>query len=119
MDFKIFNFAADAAADTSSAAQNSGGGGGNSWMVMVGYVLVFGALIYFMMVRPNRKRQKQETQLRESIQVGDEIVTTGGIFGRVVSIKEDSLIIESPADRTKMRVAKWAVQSNLTVHDEA
>ena len=55
--------------------------------------------------------------MRENLRVGDEITTIGGIVGRVVSIKEDSLVIETGADRSKMTIKKWAMQSCDTVHD--
>ena len=54
--------------------------------------------------------------MRNNIQMGDEILTIGGIYGKVVSIKDDSLIIESSVDHSKIRIAKWAIQSNLTIH---
>lgn len=56
--------------------------------------------------------------MRDNLQVGDEIVTIGGIVGKVVSMKEDSLLIETGADRDKVRIMKWAVQTNNTVHDK-
>ncbi len=80
-------------------------------------IIIFAAM-YFIMIRPNKKRQKEEKKMRENLQVGDEIVTIGGIHGRVVSLKEDTMIIESQVDRSKMTIARWALQSNLTVHDE-
>lgn len=56
--------------------------------------------------------------MRNNIQVGDEIVTAGGIIGRVVSIKEDNVVIETGNDRSKVRIKRWAIQSNETVHDD-
>ena len=79
-------------------------------------VIVF-ALMYFIMIRPQNKKRKEEQKMRNSIRVGDEIVTIGGICGRVVNVKEDSLIIETGADRSKMSIKKWALQECLTVHD--
>ena len=79
-------------------------------------VIVF-VLMYFIMIRPQNKKRKEEQKMRNSIRVGDEIVTIGGICGRVVNVKEDTLIIETGADRNKMSVKKWALQECLTVHD--
>ena len=111
----------NAAAGTDSAATSSGTGadqgGLGGTLMMVGYLVVIVGVLYFVMIRPQRKRTKKEKELRENIQVGDEIVTVGGIYGRVVSLKEDSVIVESPADRSKHRIAKWAIQQNMTVHD--
>ena len=85
------------------------------------YMLVMFALIvvvfYFLLIRPQRKRDKETTKMRSSVQVGDEITTVGGIMGRVVSIKDDTLVIETGADRNKVRIKKWAVQTNDTVHE--
>ena len=55
--------------------------------------------------------------MRDAIQIGDEITTIGGIMGRVVTVKEDSLIIETGADRTKMKITRWAIQTNNTAED--
>lgn len=76
------------------------------------------AIMYFVMIRPQKKQQKKEQEMRDSLQVGDEITTIGGIMGRVVTVKEDSLIIETGADRNKMRVARWAVQTNNTANEK-
>ncbi len=75
------------------------------------------ALMYFMMIRPQKKRQKEEQQMRNNLRVGDELTTIGGIKGRVVSIKDDTITIESGADRTKVQFMKWAIQSVETKHD--
>ncbi len=88
-------------------------------LVMVGMmVLLFGAM-YFLMIRPQKKKQKEEQQMRDSLQIGDEITTIGGIMGRVVTIKDDSLIIETGADRNKMKIARWAIQTNNTATEKA
>ena len=57
--------------------------------------------------------------MRDNIQIGDEITTIGGIMGRVVTVKEDSLIIETGADRNKMKITKWAVSVNNTANEKA
>ncbi|MBR5222864.1 MAG: preprotein translocase subunit YajC [Clostridia bacterium] len=85
-------------------------------MVLV-YAVLFGGM-YFIFIRPNRKKQKEEQKMRENLQVGDEVLTIGGIYGRVISLKEDSMVIESKADRSKLTIARWALQQNLTVHDD-
>ena len=72
------------------------------------------ALMYFMMIRPQKKRQKEEQEMRNAVEVGDEITTIGGICGKVVIVKEQHLIIETGADRTRMQITRWAVQQNVT-----
>ncbi|MBS5703974.1 MAG: preprotein translocase subunit YajC [Butyricicoccus pullicaecorum] len=72
-------------------------------------VLLF-VVFYFFLIRPQKKRDKAEKEMRESIQVGDEISTIGGFIGKVVSIKDETLVIESSADRTKLKLYRWAVR---------
>lgn len=67
-------------------------------------------VFYFVLIRPQRKRDKQEREMRNSISVGDEISTIGGFIGRVVSIKDDTLVIESSSDRTKLKIYRWAIR---------
>lgn len=78
---------------------------------------LFGVM-YFVMIRPQKKKQKEEQTMRDNIQVGDEITTIGGIMGRVVTVKEDSLIIETGADRNKMKITRWAVSTNNTANEK-
>ncbi len=88
-----------------------------STIIMIAvYVLIIGAM-WFFMFRPQRKKQKEEKQMRENLQVGDEIITIGGIHGRVISLKEDTMVIESQIDRSKTTIARWALQTIVTVHD--
>ena len=92
--------------------QNMGWGG------IIIYVVVLGALFYFMLIRPQKKKQKEEKKLRDSLQIGDEILTIGGFYGKIISIKDDTIVIESVLDHTKQKIARWAIQQNLTVHDD-
>ena len=94
------------------------GSGGSPWLLIV-YIVVIVAIFYFLMIRPQRKKQKKEEAMRNNVQIGDEIITIAGVYGRVVAIKEDSFIIESGPDRAKQRIARWAIQQNLTVHEDA
>ena len=70
-------------------------------------LVVLIVVFYFVLIRPQRKRDKQEREMRNSISVGDEISTIGG---RVVSIKDDTLVIESSSDRTKLKIYRWAIR---------
>ena len=79
-------------------------------------IIVMGVLLigmYFLMIRPSSKRKKQENEMRNNIQIGDEITTIGGIVGRVVAIKDEneSFIIETGVDRNKIKIKKWAIAS--------
>ncbi len=83
-------------------------------LMLVGMI----ALMYFTMIRPQKKKQKEEQAMRDNIQIGDEITTIGGIMGRVVTIKEDSLILETGADKNKIKFARWAVSQNNTANEK-
>lgn len=78
---------------------------------LVVMVAMFGVL-YFFLIRPQKKRDKEVTDMRAALEVGDEIITRGGIIGRVVSLKEDTVTIETGSDRTKLRIARWAIEAN-------
>lgn len=73
-------------------------------------IIILIVLFYFLLIRPQRKRDKAEREMRNSIEVGDEISTIGGFIGRVVSIKDDVLVIESSSDRTKLKIYRWAIR---------
>ena len=79
-------------------------------------VLMFVAL-YFFMIRPQKKQEKETNDMRNNLKVGDEITTIGGSIGKVVSIKEETVMIETGHDRTKIRILKTAVR-NVDVHAE-
>ena len=83
-------------------------------IMLVPMILIF----YFFLIRPQKKKEKAEKLMRQNLQVGDEILTIGGIYGRVISLKEDSMVIESKSDHSKLTIARWAMQQNLTVHDD-
>lgn len=82
------------------------------------YLIAMIAIMYFLMIRPQRKKQKEEQTMRDNVQIGDEITTIGGIMGKVVTVKEDSLVIETGADRNKMKIARWAVSVNNTANEK-
>lgn len=106
-----------AEATTGANGTPAAGGGLASLMPLLMLVLMFGVL-YFFMIRPQKKKQKEEAKMRDNLQPGDEIMTIGGFYGRVISVKEDSIVIESVVDRSKQKIVRSAVQQNLTVHDD-
>ncbi|MGE4548397.1 MAG: preprotein translocase subunit YajC [Intestinibacillus sp.] len=73
-------------------------------------IVLLVVVFYFLLIRPQKKRDKAEKEMRNSIQVGDEISTIGGIIGRVVSIKDDTLVLETSGDRSKIKLYRWAVR---------
>ena len=81
---------------------------------MLGMILplVFcGVIFYFFLYKPQKKQEKEAQDMRDNLQVGDEITTTGGIIGKVVSIKDETMVIETTRDATKIRMLKSSVRS--------
>lgn len=87
---------------------------GAALMTQVVVMVVMFAVLYLFILRPQKKREKEVTDMRAALEVGDEIITRGGVIGRVVSLKEDTVMIETGSDRTKLRIARWAVEANTT-----
>ena len=107
-------------ADATQATGNGGAeelGFWGQWGSLIMIVGIF-VVMYFLMIRPQKKQQKEEKKMRDSLRKGDDITTIGGIVGKVLNVKEDTLIIETGGDRNKMTIKKWAVQSCETVHDD-
>ena len=78
------------------------------------YIAVFAVIIiffYFVMIRPQKKQEKKDAEMRNSLQVGDEVTTIGGIIGKVVSIKEETFVLETTKDRTRIRFLRGAIRS--------
>ena len=82
-------------------------------------IIVVIVVFYFMLIRPQQKKDKEDRAMRENLEIGDEIVTIGGIVGLVVSIKEDTVVIETGSDRSKIRILKTAVSQNITAKEKA
>ena len=88
------------------AAQDS-----SQFMLQIVVLVAFIALMYFLLIRPQKKKEKQVNDMRNSLRVGDEIVTIGGICGKVVKTKDETLIIQVGADKTKFEVMRWSISS--------
>ena len=94
------------------------GSGGFGWTS----ILIIGALfvgMYFLMIRPEKKREKAAQEMRAALQVGDEVTTIGGIIGKVVSIKEETFVLETTRDRTRIRFLVSAIRSVDVKAEEA
>ena len=74
-------------------------------------LVVFIAMIYFMMIRPQRKKDKEDREMRASLQVGDEIITIGGVVGKVTKITEKTVVVETGSARNKIEFLKTAISS--------
>lgn len=77
---------------------------------LVSSILPFAlVLMYFMIIRPQKKKDKKMEEMRSSIEIGDTVTTIGGIVGLVVAIKEDTIVLETGTDRSKIRFKRWAI----------
>ncbi len=109
-DFLTFAMAAPAGAEGAEGAQGS--------MPMIIMMVALFAAMYFFTIRPQKKQQKMEQEIRENTQIGDEITTIGGICGKVVSVKDDAIVIETGSDRVKIKFKKYAIQTNHTANEK-
>ena len=85
--------------------------GSPAWMQILPMVLLFAAM-YFLMIAPQRKKQKEHERMLKSLESGDEVVTTGGIYGVITNVKEDRFVVRI-SDNTKIEVGKAFVQTVL------
>lgn len=88
-----------------------------SGLLSIGMIVLMLVAMYFLMIRPQKKQEKAQNDMRNNLQVGDEITTIGGIIGKIVSIKEETLVLETSRDGTKIRILKSAVR-NVDVRAE-
>lgn len=101
-----------AAASTADAAQQQVGMG-----AMLLQLVPFAAalvLLYLLLLRPQQKREKEAQAMREAVRIGDEVCTAGGIVGIVLKVEEDTVVLETGAERNRIRIKKWAIHENIT-----
>lgn len=83
----------------------------NELTMQVIILVVFIGAMYFLLIRPQKKKEKEIQAMRNNLQVGDEIITIGGIRGKVVKTKDDSFVLQVGADKVKFEMMRWAVSS--------
>ena len=81
-------------------------------------LVVMIAIFYFLLIRPENKKKKAVTEMRNSLKVGDEITTIGGIIGTICAVKDQTIVIETGADRVRIEFAKWAISTKGTQGQE-
>ena len=103
-------FAGGAFAEGAAAAGTTGTASGSAGMIqfILSMVVLF-AIFYFLMIRPENKRKKKVEEMRSALKNGDEIITIGGIRGKIVNISGDNITFETGEDRVRIQVAKWAI----------
>ncbi len=88
---------------------NSGAGMGS--LLSIGMIVIMFVAMYFLTIRPQKKAEKEANEMRNNLEIGDEITTIGGIIGRIVSIKDETCVIETTKNGTKIRILKAAVRN--------
>ena len=81
-------------------------------------IVVMLAIMYFMLIRPENKKKKAAEEMRNSLKVGDQITTIGGIVGTICAVKEKTIVMETGADRVRIEFTKWAISSKGTQSTE-
>ena len=71
-------------------------------------------LLYLIMIRPQQKREKEAQAMREAVKIGDEVCTAGGIVGIVLKVEDETVVLETGAERNRIRIKKWAIHENIT-----
>lgn len=77
------------------------------------------ALMYFLLLRPEKKRKQEAENMRNALKKGDTVVTIGGIMGKVVAVNDNSFVIETSEDRVRVEFSKWALNNNVTQQEAA
>ena len=112
MDFAIL-------LNTASGASASGQGAALGSSVFMIVILLFFVVYMWMMSRREKKNRNEEQTMRDNLKVGDEVVTIGGILGKVVSVKDETVVLETGADRNKIRFTKAAIATNASANARA
>lgn len=86
----------------------------NQQLVTLMPLVLLIVIMYFLLIRPQKKKEKAVTMMRNSVKVGDEVITIGGICGKIVKTKEEVLTIQVGADKTKFEVMRWAISKVVT-----
>lgn len=110
----ILSFMAEAASDAAETGEVSTFA---SIMSLVLPLAIMVLIFWLFIIRPEKKRNRETRDMLDSIQVADEVITSGGIIGRVLSVQADTVLIETGSDRTKIRVVKTAIAKNNTEHE--
>lgn len=106
----MFNFIKSAYAEGGGAAPGFGGGGWDMFIMIGVMILIF----YFLLIRPNQKKEKERKAMIDNLQKGDKVLTSGGIYGVVVNVKnEEGIVVLKIAEGAKVEFAKAAIQTKI------
>ena len=107
----VMMLAFSACAPAAGGAAGAEAGAGGAWTSILMVAIIF-VLFYFLMIRPENKRKKKAQDMRDKLEVGDKIVTIGGMIGKIVHVSDDKVTFETGEDRVRIEVAKWAISTN-------
>lgn len=109
-------FAEEQQAAGTGQASASGTASGGIFTFVIPLILMF-VLLYFMAIRPQKKREQEAKDMQNSLQIGDEVITSGGIVGMIFRIGDDTVVIETGGERHKLRIKKWAIAENVSADE--
>jgi preprotein translocase subunit YajC len=95
----------------SGGQADAAAGGGISMLFSLGFMVIIFAVMYFLMIRPQKKKEKAVKAMLDALKVGDRVLTIGGIYGTVTGVKDDQIIIAVGTQKTVMNMARWAIKS--------
>lgn len=115
--FNLFTVAHAEAAATGAAPMPAGSG-----MASIIWIVLMIVIFYFMLIRPQKKQEKKMREMLAALQVGDKVVTAGGICGKITKLKDDVVFIETgstgnPAERSILKLERAAIKSVQTIHE--
>ncbi len=105
---------ADMNAHLSTLIASSSGGGGSAAILQLGILLLIPFAMYFFMIRPQRRRMREQQELQRSIQVGDEVITTSGVYGTITGEDGDTRFWLEIDDDVQIRIARAAIQGKAS-----
>lgn len=113
--------AVDAAVDAASAVNPEEISPVASLLVTFGPLVLIFVVFYFMLIRPQRKKDKQVKEMLNNLKAGDRVCTIGGIYGTIVGIREDTVTLSVGRDNTNMVIARWGIRSveEITIENDA
>ena len=91
----------------------------DNMLPLIGMVVLMIGVFYFFIMRPEGKKKKAALELRSSLSVGDDIITIGGIMGKIVHLTDDTITFETSEDRVRVQIAKWAISNRDVAGNEA
>lgn len=116
MNYALMNLLADAAqttatTDAAAATEMSAGATFIAYAVQLLPMILIFVVFYFVLIRPQRKKDKEAKAMLDNLKVGDRICTIGGIYGTIVKIKDDVLTVEVGEQKTQLVFARWAIRN--------